>query len=151
MLLRFSLRGLERSMRNFVRLTRTVIAGCLATILSVPSADAAPAFRQQDGLAQQSQTTPAKPQDADHTVQPGGSQDSAEQPQSGGAKPVGTAAAPYERTAGVAASKPAGAVIAPAKQRRARSLFIKVSIVAGACIAIGTVAGLSHASPSHPQ
>jgi hypothetical protein len=65
-------------------------------------------------------------------------------------KPVGIAAAPYERTTGVAASRPAGAVIAPAKQKRARSLVIRVGIIAAAAVAIGTVAALSHGSSSHP-
>ncbi|MGA2349851.1 MAG: hypothetical protein ABSF70_05400 [Terracidiphilus sp.] len=66
-------------------------------------------------------------------------------------KPVGTAAAPYERTSGVAASKPAGAVIAPAKQRRARAILIRVGVVVGAGVAIGTVAALSHVSLSRPN
>ena len=70
--------------------------------------------------------------------------------QSTSPKPVGTAAAPYEKPTGVAASRPAGAVIAPAKQRRVRSFLIRIGIVVGAGVAIGTVAALSHASPSRP-
>ena len=70
--------------------------------------------------------------------------------QSTSPKAVGTAAAPYEKPIGVAASRPAGAVIAPAKQRRVRSFLISIGIVVGAGVAIGTVAALSHASPSHP-
>ena len=80
------------------------------------------------------------------TSQPAGEQMQEVQP-----KPVGSAAAPFERTTGVAASMPAGAVIAPAKQRRARSFIIKISVVVGACVAIGTVAALSHTSPSQPH
>lgn len=79
------------------------------------------------------------------------SQPVAEQQQDGVTQPVGTAAAPRETTTGVAASKPAGAVIAPSKQRRARSFIIKLGVVAGACVAIGTVAALSHTSPSQPH
>ena len=72
--------------------------------------------------------------------------------QAGGANPpVGTAAAPYENPSGAAASRPAGAVIAPAKQRRKRSILIKVGIVVGAGAAIAAVALLSHASPSRPH
>lgn len=74
-----------------------------------------------------------------------------EQPQSGTQEPVGTAAAPFVKTTGVAASQPAGAAIAPAKQRRARSILIKVGLIAGAAVAVGTVAALSSASPSHPS
>lgn len=71
--------------------------------------------------------------------------------QSPSSEPVGTAAAPYEKTTGVAASRPAGAVIAPAKQKRARSFLIRVALLAGAAIAIGTVAGISEATPSRPH
>jgi hypothetical protein len=77
------------------------------------------------------------------------SQAPAEQ-QNGDTKPVGTAAAPYEKTTGVTASRPAGAVIAPAKQRRARAFFIRVAIVAGAAVAIGIVVALSRGSSSRP-
>lgn len=72
------------------------------------------------------------------------------QPQDNGHKPVGTAAAPYERTMGIAASRPAGAAIAPAKQRRVRTILISLGVVAGAAIAVGSVAALSHGSPSRP-
>ena len=65
--------------------------------------------------------------------------------------PVGTAAAPYEKTIGITASRPAGAVVAPAKQRRAWSILIRVGVVVGAAVAIGTVALLSRASPSRPN
>lgn len=65
-------------------------------------------------------------------------------------EPVGTAAAPAVKTTGVAASRPAGAAIAPGKQRRARSLLIKVGALVGAGVAIGTVVALSSASPSRP-
>lgn len=64
---------------------------------------------------------------------------------------VGTAAAPYEKATGIAATRPAGAVIAPAKQRRIRSILIKVGIVAGAGAAIAAVALLSRSSPSEPH
>lgn len=66
-------------------------------------------------------------------------------------KPVGTAIAPYEKTMGVTASRPAGAVIAPAKQRRIRAIVIKVAVIAAAGVAIGTVAALSHSSTSQPH
>ncbi len=63
-------------------------------------------------------------------------------------RPLGAAAAPSENGMGVTASRPAGAVIAPAKQRRVRIFLIRVAIVVGAGVAIGTVMALSHASPS---
>ena len=79
------------------------------------------------------------------------SQSGSEQQQNNATKPVGTAAAPYEKTTGVAASRPAGAVIAPAKQRRARSILIRVGVIVGAAVAVGTVVALSRASPSRPN
>jgi hypothetical protein len=65
-------------------------------------------------------------------------------------KPVGTAAAEKPVTTGVAASDAAGAAIAPAKQRRSRSLLIKVGAIIGAGVAVGTIAALSSASPNRP-
>jgi hypothetical protein len=65
-------------------------------------------------------------------------------------QPLGAAAAESTNTSGVAASEPAGAAIAPAKQRRVRSFLIKMGAVVGAGIAIGTVFALSSASPSRP-
>jgi hypothetical protein len=67
-----------------------------------------------------------------------------EQPQ---AEPNGTAVAPQPQVSGGAASKPAGAAIAPPKQRRTRSLLIKFGFIAGAGAALGTVVALSAASP----
>jgi len=64
--------------------------------------------------------------------------------------PVGTAAAPMVTTAGAPGSRPAGAAIAPAKQRRTHTLAIRVALLVGAGIAIGTVAAATMGSPSHP-
>lgn len=65
-------------------------------------------------------------------------------------EPVGTAAAEWMPSSGIAASRPAGAALAPAKQKRARSLVIKVGALLGAGAAVGTVMALSKASPSRP-
>lgn len=66
-------------------------------------------------------------------------------------QPVGTAAAPAEKPTGVAGSRPSGAAIAPAKQKRVRALVISFAIALAAGAAIGTVVGLSRASHSTPQ
>ena len=73
-----------------------------------------------------------------------------QQPQNTPREPVGTAAAEWVPTVGVAASRPAGAALAPAKQRRARSILIKVGALLGAGVAVGTVMALSEGSPSKP-
>ena len=65
--------------------------------------------------------------------------------------PLGTATAPYTKSTGVAASRPSGAVIAPAKQRRVRSILIRVGLLVGAGVAIGTVAALSLSGASYSR
>jgi cobalamin biosynthesis Mg chelatase CobN len=65
-------------------------------------------------------------------------------------KPVGTAAAETVPSTGVAASQPAGTAIAPGKQRRTRSIVIKVGALVGAAVAVGTVAALSLGTSSKP-
>ena len=62
--------------------------------------------------------------------------------------PVGTAAAPYEKPEGTPASSPAGAAIAPAKQRRAKSFAIRTALIVGAGVAIGVVVAASLGSSS---
>jgi len=81
---------------------------------------------------------------------PAQAQSSSNQQQSAPQQPVGTAAAPYEKPTGVPGSRPAGAVIAPAKQRRVRAIVIKVGLLLAGGAAIGTVVGLSRASHSQP-
>lgn len=65
-------------------------------------------------------------------------------------QPVGTAAAPLEKPTGVAGSRPAGAAIAPAKQRRVRAIVISLGLILAGAGAIGAVAGMSKASHSQP-
>jgi hypothetical protein len=65
-------------------------------------------------------------------------------------EPLGAAAAEQIKTAGGAASRPAGNAIAPARQHQYRSLFIKLGVVAAAGIAAGSVYGLSRATSSTP-
>jgi hypothetical protein len=64
--------------------------------------------------------------------------------------PVGTAVAPVVRPEGAAASRPAGAAIAPARQRRTHTIAIRVALIVGAAVAVGTVAAATMGSPSHP-
>lgn len=82
-------------------------------------------------------------------AQPAPPQTAAPAPTSNPQQPNGTAVAPPVEVSGGAASKPAGVAIAPPKQRQTRSLLIKLGFLAGAGVAIGTVVGLSAASPGH--
>jgi hypothetical protein len=65
-------------------------------------------------------------------------------------QPKGAAAAEVQPSTGTAVSTPSGAAIAPAKQKRSRSLLIRMGALAGAAVAIGTVVALSSGSPSKP-
>ena len=64
--------------------------------------------------------------------------------------PVGTAAAEAPKVSGITAAQPAGVAIAPAKQRRVRTIVLKVGAIIGAGAAIGAVIALSEATPSKP-
>ncbi|HEV2729133.1 MAG TPA: hypothetical protein VGV15_03800 [Terriglobales bacterium] len=87
-------------------------------------------------------------------LQPPAAQQSATQTSQPPAPPVvqpsGTAAAQAGKISGNAASRPAGAAIAPAKQRQVRSVLIKMGVIAGAGVALGTVTALTKASGSKP-
>jgi len=66
------------------------------------------------------------------------------------AVPLGTATAQQGATRGGAASKPAGEAIAPAKQRQARSMLIRLGLVAAGAAAVGTVVALTRGTSSVP-
>jgi anti-sigma B factor antagonist len=149
------------------------IAGCLALLLVAPIAATGTSRHQETNAGQQvSSSAPAQSQGADSSTakaatdsgQPeslpnspgtvlsqaadGTQQPSATQQQNNAQEPLGTAVAPSVKTTGVAASRPAGAAIAPARQRRTRSILIKVSAIVGAGVAVGAVVALAKASPS---
>jgi len=65
-------------------------------------------------------------------------------------QPQGAAAAQVRPTTGTAASQPAGAAFAPARQRRSHSFLIRMGVLAGASIAVGSVVALSSGSPGKP-
>jgi cytoskeletal protein RodZ len=134
------------------------------TIEALP--DSPDAVRPLMALQDQSSSTPAgsnqtttpqpvQPSQQQTQTAPTSSQQPAPQPaqqqaQNATQEPSGTAAARSANPAGVAASEPAGSAIAPAKQRRVRTILISMAAILGAGAAIGVVAGLSAASPSRP-
>jgi cytoskeletal protein RodZ len=150
---------------SLLSIAKRFLAAFLAVLLPISVAQAAPAPQQavtstpraQDPhtaqTQQQSSALPdaPSPQEAPQNAQQTASQSTSGQQQNSPASPVGTAAAPAEQPVGTTGSRPAGAVIAPAKQRRVHTFLISVALIAGAGIAIGTVAALSHASPSQPH
>lgn len=64
--------------------------------------------------------------------------------------PSGAAGAPGANPKGAPVAQPAGAAVAPAKQHGHRSLLIKIGLIAGGAVAIGTVVALSEKSPTRP-
>jgi len=65
-------------------------------------------------------------------------------------RPVGTAAAEAPNATGIAASQPAGVAVAPAKQRRARTMVLRVGAIIGAGVAVGSVVALTAGTSSKP-
>jgi hypothetical protein len=161
-MLRYS-RFRKGSMRSAALFFRRQIAISLVALLAVPFAGSVPALGQQTAPSQPVESLPPPPAPSHNDAPAAGANQTpgdnppsnvpnAPQGQQGGTPaPVGTAVAPYEKGIGVAASRPAGAVIAPAKQKRSRSFMIKVGVLIGAAVAVGTVVGLSVASPSRPH
>jgi hypothetical protein len=64
--------------------------------------------------------------------------------------PSGTAGAKAANVKGAPAAQPAGAAVAPARQRGHRSLLIKLGLLAGAGIAVGSAVALAERSPARP-
>jgi hypothetical protein len=97
----------------------------------------------------ESQVQPSSPvQEQPAASQP--QSQSSQTPSSSPQRPVGTAAAETSNPGGVAASQPAGVAIAPAKQRRVRTIVLRVGAIVGAGVAVGTVVALTQATPSKP-
>jgi hypothetical protein len=64
--------------------------------------------------------------------------------------PSGAAGAKAATVKGAPAAQPAGAAVAPARQRGHHSLLIKLGLVAAGGIAVGAAVALSERSPSRP-
>ena len=64
--------------------------------------------------------------------------------------PSGSAGAKAATVKGAPVAQPTGAAIAPAQQRGHHSLLVRVGLLAGAGIAVGTAVALAERSPSRP-
>jgi cytoskeletal protein RodZ len=95
--------------------------------------------KQQNTTQQQSGQAP-----------PPSSQPSGAGAQSNSQTPVGTAVAETPTASGIAASQPAGVAIAPAKQRRVRTIVLRMGAIVGAGVAVGSVVALTAATSSKP-
>ncbi len=92
----------------------------------------------------QTSTSQATAQDQSAQDQP--AQDQSPKPQ----RPVGTAAAEAPKVNGVTAAQPSGVAIAPAKQRRVRTIVLRVGAIAAAGAALGSVIALTAGTSSKP-
>jgi len=108
-----------------------------AALAELPESPGAEWARMQEWTSQQQTSSPAT-QSADANTQ--------DKPQ----RPVGTAAAEAPKVTGITAAEPAGVAIAPAKQRRVRTIVLKVGAIIGAGAALGTVIALSAGTSSKP-
>ncbi|HTV81140.1 MAG TPA: hypothetical protein VME18_00710 [Acidobacteriaceae bacterium] len=132
------------------RLTVRLIACSLAFLVAVPFSMAE--TNPLPSAPQPAATSPqAAGQNQTNTAPPSRTPVRQSSGSSSSSQPVGTAAAPLMKPVGVAASRPAGAAIAPAKQRRIRVLAIRWGLILGAAIALGTVAAATMGSPRRPN
>jgi hypothetical protein len=141
----------RRSIVGCRRQTARMIACSLAFLLAVPlsfaATDTLPNAPQPAARSQQATTqNPSNSTPPSHTTSADNGQSSSSSQQ-----PVGTAVAPLIKPVGVAASRPAGAAIAPAKQRRIRVLAIRWGLIIGGALALGTVAAATMGSPRRPN
>jgi cytoskeletal protein RodZ len=102
----------------------------------------------QSAAAQSSSTT--EPQKAGDPLPDAPQPQSAQPPQQSTQAPSGAAGAKAANVKGAPVAQPVGAAVAPARQRGHRSLLIKIGLLAGAGIAVGTVIALSEKSPTRP-
>lgn len=159
------MRSVRRIRRFAARFTSVLMALLLIPEAVLVNAQQAPAAPQQQSVPAtpakvKADSTPAQettiasddlPQAPEPQSPPAQqSEQQQQQPPALPQQPVGTAAAPAEKPAGVPGSRPSGAAIAPAKQRRVRAFVISIGIALAAGAAVGAVVGLSKASHSAP-
>jgi hypothetical protein len=120
-----------------------------AKLNELPDSPGAVLAKSAEPVEQQSSTPQswAAPSSSPQSAQ---AQSSDSQTQSAPQKPVGTAAAEAPDTTGIAASQPAGVAIAPAKQRRVRTIVLRVGAIVGAAVAVGSVVALTEATSAKP-
>jgi hypothetical protein len=107
------------------------------------AAASAPVATQDQAQSSSSRPQSSQPQSPQAQSSPAQTQPAPQQP-------VGTAAAEPTHAGGVAASQPAGVAVAPAKQRRTRTIVIRTAAIIAAAAAVGTVVGLTEATGSKP-
>jgi predicted lipid-binding transport protein (Tim44 family) len=126
------------------RITILVLAGAFLISSEMPLLAASP--QQSNPSSQQSNATVQKQDDA----LPEAPQAQTPQSQEPATVPSGAAGAKAPNVKGAPVAQPAGAAVAPPRQRGHRSLLIKLGLLAGAGIAVGSVVALSAGSSARP-
>lgn len=118
----------------------------LATTLMISDA---PLFASQSPQSQQTDSVVAD--NGSSSSLPDAPQAQADQtPQQPAQEPTGAAGAKAPTVKGAPVAQPFGAAVAPPRQHGHRSLLIKLGLIAGAGVAVGTVVALSVKSPARP-
>jgi hypothetical protein len=117
-----------------------MLAGAFLMLSEMPLLASTPQS-SQSSTASQNDSLPDAP--APQSVQTPSSQQPAP-------APSGVAGAKAANMKGAPVAQPAGAAVAPARQRGHRSLLIKLGLLAGAGIAVGSAVALSERSPARP-
>lgn len=137
--------------RQTTRLVACALALLLSAQFSAAATDRLPDAPQPAAPAQSATTAQNQGHHQNQTTSARSAQNQTNSGQYSSSQPVGTAAAPLIKPVGVAASRPAGAAIAPAKQRRIRVLALRWGLIVGGAIALGTVAAATMGSPRRPN
>jgi predicted lipid-binding transport protein (Tim44 family) len=127
--------GISRRFKCF----STAIVACAFLMSSEMPLFASPPQQSNTAGQKQDDSLPDAPQ-AQSTQTP-----SSQQPAT---VPSGVAGAKAPNVKGAPVAQPAGAAIAPVRQRGHRSLLIKLGLLAGAGAAVGSVVALSEKSPA---
>ena len=126
-----------------------VVLGMAFAISSQGPLLASPQSSQSNGQSNAASQSDAAAQKNDEPV-PDAPQPQTQSAQQSGQAPAGAAGAKAANPKGAPVAQPVGAAVAPARQRGHRSLLVKVGLLAGAGVAIGTVVALSERSPNRP-
>ena len=122
-------------------------ASAPAVLAELPDSPGAELAKSQADSSQQQQQSSSQPNAQAPAQQQPSDADAQDQKLQ---RPVGTAAAEAPKVSGITAAQPAGVAIAPAKQKRVRTVVLKVGAIIGAGAALGAVIALTEATPSKP-
>ena len=127
-----------------------VISNGTPLLANPPQSSSAQSSSSQPSSTQPSSTQPNTVDSKPNDSLPDAPQTQTPANQQHAAAPSGAAGAKAANVKGAPVAEPAGAAVAPPRQRGHRSLLIKIGLLAGAGIAVGSAVALSERSPSRP-